>query len=103
MKNCFLVVAKMDEGNAPFIVEVGLKYPNNYELVPGHAWIVSAPVESRAFDVAKDLGIVSGQGGIENASGIVVPTDGYWGYAHQDMWDLMDAPFRADAAIARFG
>lgn len=103
MKNCYVVAAKMDHGDAPFEIEVASVYPDSYELVPGHVWVVSAPRGVGAVDVAKTLGLISGPGGREDASGIVVPAVGYWGYAHKDMWKLMDAPFRAAEAMARAG
>ena len=99
MSNCFLVVAKMDEGDRPFPTQVELLFPKCYELVPGHAWIIEAPSGDSAFDVAKVLGLHSE--GDENASGIIVPARGYWGYAHKDMWNVLDAPAGADVAGMR--
>ena len=103
MRNCFLVAAKMDEGDAPFEIEVADVYPESYELVHGHVWVVSVPPGVGAVDVAKKLGLISGPGGIEDASGLVVPAVGYWGYGHKDMWNLMEAPFRAADAMVRAG
>ena len=102
VKNCFVVAAKMDKGDAPFAIEVSRVYPDSYELVPGHVWVVSAPRDARAYDVARELKLISGPDGLAEASGLVVPADGYWGYGHKDLWDLMDAPYRADEARSRF-
>ena len=103
--NSYFVMAKMDDGDAPF--DGGLideKYPENYPLVPGHVWLVVTRNES-SFDVAKCLGLVSG--GKEDASGMVVPAKGYWGFAHRDLWRMLQpegSPDAADpAAIRRLG
>jgi len=37
MKNCFVVIAKMDEDDAPFRLDVAAVYPDNYPLVLRHA------------------------------------------------------------------
>ena len=103
MKNCYIVAAKMDQGDAPFDVAVPSVYPDSYELVAGHVWVVSVPQGVRAVDVGKALGLIAGPSGFEDASGIVVPAIGYWGYAHRDMWKFMDAPFQAADATVRAG
>ena len=77
MKNCYLVAAKMDDGDAAFEVDVVSLYPDAYEFVPGRVWMVSAPHGTSAMDVGKTLGLIAGPSGIENASGIVVPAIGY--------------------------
>lgn len=85
--NCYFVMAKMDEGNGQFSGDlVSEKYPDNYALVPGHVWVVTTD-EPSSHDVAKTLGLVSG--GNEEASGIVVPAMGYWGFAHNDLWRVL--------------
>lgn len=101
MKNCFVVAAKMDDGDSPFSVKVAEVFPEHYELIPGYVWVVSAATDARAFDVANALHLVSGEGGLDDASGLVVPAAGYWGYGHKAMWDFMDAPYRADEAVLR--
>lgn len=94
--NSYFVMAKMDDGDAPF--DEGLideTYPDNYPLVPGHAWLVVTRSES-SFDVAKSLGLVAG--GREDASGMVVPAKGCWGFAHRDLWRMLQPEGRPDAA-----
>ena len=94
--NCYFVMAKMDDGDAPFDGElIDETYPDNYPLVPGHVWLVVTRGDS-SFDVAKSLGLVSG--GREDASGMVVPAKGYWGFAHRDLWDMLQPEGRPDAA-----
>ena len=85
--NCFFVMAKLDEHDREFSGElVGEKYPANYALIPGHVWVV-ATNESSSHDVAKTLGLVVG--GNTEASGVVVPASGYWGFAHNDLWRFL--------------
>lgn len=85
--NCYFVMAKMDHEDGSFDSElVERKYPENYPLVPGHVWLV-ATSEDSSYDVAKGLGLVSG--GNEDASGIVVPARGYWGFADNGLWRLL--------------
>ena len=97
--NCYFVMAKMDHEDSPFDRElIERKYPENYPLVPGHVWLVATD-EENSYDVAKGLGLVSG--GNEDASGIVVPARGYWGFAHKGLWRLlqpMGDPGMADAS-----
>ena len=94
--NAYFVIAKMDVGDAPFDRDlVDEKYPTNYALVPGHVWVVVADSTS-SYDVAKSLGLVSG--GTEDASGMVVPAKGYWGFAHKDLWRLLQPEGLSHAA-----
>ena len=94
--NSYFVMAKMDDGDAPFDGRlINEKYPENYPLVPGHVWLVVTQNES-SFDVAKSLGLVSG--GMEDASGMVVPAKGYWGFAHRDLWRMLQPEGSPDAA-----
>ena len=87
--NCYFVMAKLDEQNGEFNEElVNQKYPDNYALVPGHVWLV-ATEEASSYEVALALGLVTG--GNEEASGVVVPARGYWGFAHNDLWRLLQA------------
>ena len=66
-------MAKMDHEDSPFDRElIEQKYPENYPLVPGHVWLVATD-EENSYDVARELGLVSG--GNEDASGIVVPQE----------------------------
>lgn len=84
---CYFVMAKMDENDCEFDGGLVMRtYPRNYPLVPGHVWLVATD-EASSYDVAKALGLVSG--GNEEASGIVVPAQGYWGFAHKDLWQLL--------------
>ncbi len=99
MKNCYLVAAKLDQGDRPFDVDVAGIYPETFELVRGHVWVVSAPPGTGALEVAEALGL--GTGGNESASGIVVPAVGYWGFADKELWDLLDAPRRSAGMEAR--
>ena len=103
MKNCFVVIAKMDKDDAPFDLDVDQIYPENYPLVEGHVWVISTPPGVGADEIAENLRLISGPDGISDASGLVVPADGYWGYGPKDMWDFMDAPYRGDAAMRRAG
>lgn len=103
MKNCFVVIAKMDENDAPFRLDVAAVYPDNYPLVPGHVWVISAPPGTGAYEVAENLKLGAGPSGIEDASGLVVPAEGYWGYGQKKMWDFMDAPYRGDDALRHAG
>ena len=100
--NAYFVMAKMDDGDAAFDgAFVDEKYPDNYALVPGHVWLVITD-RSSSFEVAETLGLVSG--GNEEASGMVVPAKAYWGYAHRDLWRLLQpdgSPASADAVGRR--
>ena len=81
--NCYIVAAKMDDGDGPFDDDLVEKnYPDNYALVPGHVWLVRSETAS-SHDVATTLGLATG--GIEDASGIVVPAKGYWGFGHKTL------------------
>lgn len=83
----YFVMAKVDQGDAPF--DAGLvqsKYPGNYELVPGHVWVVGSDSPS-SFDVAAALGLVAG--GTSEVSGVVVPAKGYWGFAPKRLWNVL--------------
>ena len=87
--NCYFVMAKLDEQDGEFSEElVNQRYPKNYALVPGHVWLVATD-ERSSYDVAQALGLVTG--GNEEASGVVVPARGYWGFAHNDLWRLLQA------------
>ena len=101
MPNCYIVGAKVDEGNSAFDVDVGEIYQDSYELVPGHVWVVRAPADEDTFDVAKHLGLFTG--GNHEASGLVVPAIGYWGYGPKSMWNLMDSPYRGEKALRKVG
>ena len=87
--SAYFVMAKMDNGDGPFDEDlVNERYPTNFMLVPGHVWLVVADADSEgSYDVAKSLGLVSG--GTEEASGMVVPAKGYWGFAHKSLWQLL--------------
>ena len=87
--NPYFVMAKMDEGDAPFDRElVERTYPENYELVPGHVWAVLSE-QTSSYDVAKTLGLMSG--GTEDASGMVVAPRGYWGFAEKKLLRLLQS------------
>ena len=93
--NYYFVMAKYDDEDAPF--DAGLvakEYPDNYELIPGYVWVVGSEAPS-SFDVASALGLVDG--GSAEASGVVVPAKGYWGFAPKALWHLLQpdgsAPF----------
>ena len=80
-------MAKIDDHDREFSGDViEQTYPQNYPLVPGHVWLIATD-ETSSYDVAKALGLVSG--GNEDASGVVVPAKGYWGFAHKDLWRLL--------------
>ena len=92
----YFVMAKMDDGDAPF--DSGLvkrTYPENFELVPGHVWLIVSEVTS-SYQVAESLGLVAG--GTEEASGMVVPARGYWGFADKEVWRLLLPDGRSDLA-----
>lgn len=93
----------MDENDAPFRLDVAAVYPDNYPLVPGHVWFISAPPGPGAYDVAENLKLGAGPSGIEDASGLVVPAEGYWGYGQKKLWDFLDAPYRGDEALRHAG
>ena len=87
--NRYFVMAKMDEGNAPFDCEfIDRAYPENYELVPGHVWAVLSE-QTSSYDVAKTLGLMSG--GTEDASGMVVAPRDYWGFADRKLLRLLQS------------
>ena len=95
MRNCYIVVAKMDDGSAfelPDLVNFEVA-----ELVPGHAWVVSSPTELSARAVAKEFGLASG--GKANAMGIVQAATGYWGVADSSLWDFMEPVERHDLVV----
>lgn len=92
----YFVMAKMDDGDAPFNeTVVNESFPENYMLVPGHVWLVITDAEG-SYEVAKSLGLVSG--GLEEASGMVVPARGYWGFAHKRLWQLLQPDGSNDSA-----
>ena len=92
----YFVMAKMDDGDAPFDETVVNEiFPENYMLVPGHVWLVITDAEG-SYEVAKSLGLVSG--GLEEASGMVVPARGYWGFAHKRLWQLLQPDGSNDSA-----
>ena len=85
--NCFFVMAKLDEQDREFNCElVDEKFPANYALIPGHVWVVATDQPS-SHDVARALGLVAD--GNTEASGVVVPALGYWGFAHNDLWRFL--------------
>ena len=87
--NPYFVMAKMDQGDAPFDCElVERTYPENYELIPGHVWAVLSE-QTSSYDVAKTLGLMSG--GMEDASGMVVDPRGYWGFAEKKLLRLLQS------------
>ena len=96
--SAYFVMAKMDNGDGPFDEDlVNERYPTNFMLVPGHVWLVVADADSEgSYDVAKSLGLVSG--GTEEASGMVVPAKGYWGFAHKSLWQLLQPDGHPHAA-----
>ena len=87
--NAYFVMAKMDDGDAPFDRElIKRTFPEHYEIVPGHAWAVLSEHAS-SYDVAKSLGLMSG--GTEEASGMVVSPKSYWGFAEKELLRLLQS------------
>ena len=103
---CFLIAAKTDEHSQPFDTQlVEAKFPERYELIAGHVWVVVTDEAQTSYDVAKTLGLVEGSASKPDTSGVVVPMNGYWGFAHKDMWRLLEQGSNAydpKGAHARF-
>ena len=78
----YIVISPTGDVDPPFVIE---KFPDNYELLQGHVWVVAAP-QSTCAEVCEVLGI--GPGG---KRAVVTKMDDYYGFYDRALWEKANA------------